>query len=128
MPSDDSTESTTAFNGVAGYIFFKDGKSLSESISNGEYIFMPVNYSAFNGSLSYERDIIEYEVMFYSSFIDDVDLPLSFIFSKLPAGTAPNGRDFTSGCSVVYPRFVGNPVRGVIGQLESQGGNEEGNH
>lgn len=125
LPSNDSTESTAAFNGVAGYVFFKDGKSLSESISNDEYIFIPINYSAVNGNLRY-GGVIEYEVIFYSNYVD-VNLPLSFIFSKLPAGTAPSGyNDIVSSCSVTSPRFVGNPVRGVIGELESQGGGEEG--
>lgn len=119
----DPVDSTTAFEGTAGYIFFEEDKSLSESISSGKYIFIPNNSSAFNGSIVASPKV-EHEINLYSNHADtDFSDCFSFRIAKDDNFTLRESGYFEHFC----PRFVGNPVRGVIGQLESQGGGEGGN-
>jgi len=109
----DPVDSTTAFEGTAGYIFFEEDKSLSESISSGKYIFIPNNFSASSGTAVY----------LYSNHGDtDMSDCFSFHIFKNDNSTLMES-GYVENC---VPRFVGNPVRGVIGQLEYQGGDEGG--
>lgn len=119
----DPTDSTTAFEGTAGYIFFEEDKSLSESISSGKYIFIPNNFSAYNGSIVTSPSI-EYAVRLYSNQ-GDTDFSDCFGFHIVSNGNSTTRESgyFENFCT----RCVGLPIRGVIGQLEPQGGNEGGN-
>ena len=100
------TASTSAFNGTAGHIFFKNSyASVTNAISANDYLFIPAAGGCGNGEF---YDVGEQGNVWSSSLSTGTVVDAWFFgFGNLGAGVGDD------------KRYIGMPVRGVIGEIEN---------
>ena len=99
------TASTSAFNGTAGHIFFKNSyASVTNAISANDYLFIPAAGYCSGGEVG---DVGGWGYVWSSSLNTDyVDFAWSFYFGSGVAGVDDGSL-----------RCIGHSVRGVVGQM-----------
>lgn len=95
QPSQITVSTGGKFGGVAGYLFFKTGVTLSDALSNGEYLFVPSAGTCGEGSVV---EVGEYGGIWSKSIYSNKDTAGFLSFDNRTAQVA--GYDRCNGLSV----------------------------